>query len=315
MKAVTISQYGSAEVLQYTDIEQPSVKADQMLVKVHATSVNPVDWKIRSGMLKFLPGSKFPMILGFDVAGEVVEVGERIQHFKPGDSIFAYHQQMLGGAYAEYVAVSEQVAAPKPENMTYEQAAAVPLVATTALQALRDAGQIKPGQQVLINGSSGGVGTFAVQIAKALGAEVTAVCSTKNSDLMKNLGADRVIDYTQQDFTQESTQYDIIFDTVAKQSVSRYKGALKPNGVYLATLPTPDNFVASCLTFPWPGKKVKLILARSNGKDLAYLKQLIEAGKICSIIDRTYPLSQAAEAHTYSEQGHAAGKIVMTIPG
>lgn len=313
MKAVVINQYGSAEVLQYTDIEKPSIKANQMLIKVHATSVNPVDWKIRNGLLKFLPGSKFPIILGFDVAGEVVQVGERVQHFKPGDSIFAYYQEMIGGAYAEYVTVSEQVAALKPENMTYEQAAAVPLVATTALQALRDAGQIKPGQQVLINGSSGGVGTFAVQIAKALGTEVTAVCSTKNIDLVKSLGADRVIDYTQQDFTQESTQYDIIFDTVAKQSVSRCKGALKPNGIYLATLPTPDNLLQSSLTLLWPGKKVKLILARSNGKDLTYLKELIEAGKIRSVIDRTYPLSQVAEAHTYSEQGHAAGKIVMTV--
>lgn len=312
MKAVIINRYGSAEGLQYTDVEKPQIKADQMLVKVHATSVNPIDWKIRNGMLKLLPGSKFPLILGFDVAGEVVEVGEQVQRFKSGDSIYAYHQQMTGGAYAEYVTVSEQVAVLKPENMTYEQAAAVPLAATTALQALRDAGQLKPGQQVLINGGSGGVGTFAVQIAKALGTEVTAVCSTKNIDLMKTLGADRAIDYTQQDFTQESTQYDIIFDTVAKQSVSRCKRALKPNGVYLSTLPTPENLLQS-FTLLWPGKKVKLILARSNGKDLAYLKELIEADKIRSVIDRTYPLTQVAEAHTYSEQGHAAGKIVISV--
>lgn len=312
MKAVIINRYGSAEGLQYTEVEKPQIKADQMLVKVHATSVNPIDWKIRNGMLKLLPGSKFPLILGFDVAGEVVEVGEQVQRFKSGDSIYAYHQQMTGGAYAEYVTVSEQVAVLKPENMTYEQAAAVPLAATTALQALRDAGQIKLGQQVLINGGSGGVGTFAVQIAKALGTEVTAVCSTKNIDLMKTLGADRAIDYTQQDFTQESTQYDIIFDTVAKQSVSRCKRALKPNGVYLSTLPTPENLLQS-FTLLWPGKKVKLILARSNGKDLAYLKELIEADKIRSVIDRTYPLTQVAEAHTYSEQGHAAGKIVISV--
>lgn len=313
MKAAIINQYGSAEVLQYTDIEQPQIKANQILIRVYASSVNPIDWKIRNGMLKLLTGNKFPIILGFDVAGEVLEVGEQVKHFKVGDAIYACLESTTGGAYAECAAVSDQAAALKPSNMTDHQAAAVPLAALTALQALRDIGQVKPGQHVLVNGSSGGVGTFAVQIAKALGAEVAAVCSTRNIELVNTLGADQVIDYTQQDFTQLSTRYDTIFDTVGKQSFSRCKQVLQPNGVYITTLPSPDSLLQSLLTLFLPGKKAKLILSKRSGKDLAYLKQLIEAGKIQSIIDRTYLLSEIAEAHTYSEQEHATGKIAITV--
>ncbi|MBD1807327.1 NAD(P)-dependent alcohol dehydrogenase [Microcoleus sp. FACHB-SPT15] len=313
MKAVTINQYGSASVLNYTDIEQPRIKPEQILVKVQASSVNPVDWKIRSGQLQLLTGYNFPLVLGFDVAGTVVEVGAGVTRFKAGDEIYAYLDSIPGGAYAEYAAVSERAACLLPNNMTYEQAAAVPLAATTALQSLRDLGLIQSGHQVLINGSSGGVGTFAVQIAKALGAEVTAVCSTKNLELMTSLGADHVIDYTNTDITQDTRQYDIILDAVGKQSFSSCQAILKPNGIYVDTLPMPDTLVQGCLTFFLPGKKAKLVIAQSNSKDLGFLKELIETGKMRSLIQQTYPLSEVAAAHTTSEQERVVGKLVITV--
>ena len=313
MKAVFINQYGSTQVLQYGDIETPSINRDQLLVKVYASSVNPVDWKIRAGQLQFLTGYKFPMVLGFDVSGEVVAVGESVTRFQTGDKVYAYLDSLPGGAYAEYAVVSERVACFKPDNMSYEQAAAVPLAATTALQALRDLGQILPGHKVLINGASGGVGSFAVQIAKALKAEVTAVCSTQNVELVKSLGGDRVIDYTVQDFTKDASLYDIIFDTVGKESFSGCQNILKPNGVYVTTLPNPDSVMQSLLTFLLPGKKSKLVVAQSRGQDLAYLKELIEGGKIRSVIDRTYPLEELAAAHAESEQGHVVGKLVIAV--
>lgn len=313
MKAVIINRYGSPEVLQYEDIEQPKIKSDQLLVKVHAAGVNPVDWKIRKGMLRLLTGNKFPLQLGFDVSGEVREIGDKVADFKKGDQIYSYLGNLPGGAYAEYAAVSAQTAALKPSNMTYEQAAAVPIAGLTALQGLRDLGKIKRGQKVLINGGSGGVGTFAVQLAKVFETEVTAVCSTKNVEFVKSLGSDRVIDYTQQDFTQDTVKYDIVFDTVANQSLSRCKPILQPNGIYISTLPSPTTVLESVLTMLLPGQKAKVILAKAKGSDLAYLKDLFEAGKIRSIIDRTYPLSEVAAAHAYSEKGHAIGKIVLTV--
>jgi len=313
MKAVFINQYGSTQVLQYEDMETPSINRDQLLVKVYASSVNPVDWKIRAGQLQFLTGYKFPMVLGFDVSGEVVAVGESVTRFQTGDKVYAYLDSLPGGAYAEYAAVSEQVACFKPDNMSYEQAAAVPLAAITALQSLRDLGQILPGHKVLINGASGGVGSFGVQIAKAFKAEVTAVCSTQNVELVKSLGGDRVIDYTVQDLTKDTSFYDIIFDAVGKESFSGCQNILKPNGVYVTTLPDPDSLVQSFLTFLLPGKKSKLIVAQSNGQDLAYLKELIEGGKIRSVIDRTYSLEELAAAHAESEQGHVVGKLVIAV--
>ena len=311
MKAVFINQYGSAELLQYADVEKPQIKSDQMLVKVHASSVNPIDWKIRSGIIQLLTGYNFPLILGFDVAGVVEEVGNSVTGFQAGDSIYAFLDSLPGGAYAEYAAVSERAACLLPNTMSYEQAAAVPLAALTALQALRDSGEIQPGQQVLINGASGGVGSFAVQIAKALETEVTAVCSTKNVELVETLGADYVIDYTQKDFTQDTKQYDIILDAVAKESFSRCQNILKPNGIYVTTLPALDTFVQGLLTFLVPGKTAKFMLANSSGKDLAFLKNLIEANKLRSIIAKTYPLSELAAAHEESEQGRVVGKLVI----
>ena len=310
MKAIVIRGYGAAEVLQYEDVEKPKIQPEQLLVKVHASSVNPIDWKTRKGMLSILTGNKFPLILGFDVAGEVVEVGSQVTRFKVGDAIYG-STSFPGGAYAELAVVTESLAAPKPKNMSYEEAATVPLAALTALQALRDLGNIKSGQTVLINGASGGVGVFAVQIAKALGAEVTGVCSSKNLDLVKSLNADLVIDYTQQDFTQGNVQYDMIFDAVAKRSFSDSRKVLKPNGVYVSTLPTPEVIIQSGLTMFLPGQKVKFVLEKPNTKDLLYLKDLIETGKMRTVIDRTYPLQELSEAHRYSEGERAVGKIAI----
>ncbi|MCU0534041.1 MAG: NAD(P)-dependent alcohol dehydrogenase [Hydrococcus sp. Prado102] len=313
MKAVSINRYGSPDVLQYADVEKPSVTGDRLLIKVYASSINPVDWKIRQGMLQVITGYKFPIILGFDVAGEVVEVGANVTNFKTGDAVYAYLDPVPGGAYAEYAAVSERFVSLKPSNLSYEQAAVVPLAATTALQALRDTGEIKKGQKVLINGAAGGVGTFAVQIAKAYETDVTAVCSTKNVELVKGLGADRVIDYSQQDFTKDTEKYDIIFDVVGKRSFSECNNNLLDRGIYISLLPSPDVLLNGFLTFFIPGKKAKLFVAKASGKDLAYLKELIEANKIRPIIDRTYPLSQIADAHRYSEEGRTVGKIAIAI--
>ncbi|PMB54064.1 zinc-binding alcohol dehydrogenase [Fischerella thermalis CCMEE 5201] len=313
MKAAVIHRYGSAEVLQYEDVAPPKIKPDELLVKVHASCINPVDWKIRKGMLRIVTGNKFPMVLGLDLAGEVVEVGANVTRFTIGDSIYGTLRPPNGGAYAEFAAVPESCAAIKPTNMSYTEAASVPIAGLTALQGLRDKGNIKSGQAVLINGASGGVGIFAVQIAKILGAEVTGVCSTKNVEFVKSLGADRVIDYTQQDFTQETVQYDIIFDVVGKRSFSECKKVLKPSGIYVTTLPTPENILPGIVTTIIPGKKAKLVLASANARDLVYLKELIEAGKLRTVIDRTYSLQELATAHTYSESERAVGKIAIAV--
>lgn len=313
MKAVVINQYGAPEVLQLQDKPIPQIKSDQMLVKVYASSINPIDWKTRKGMLAIIFGNKFPMVLGYDISGEVVQVGSEVTQFRQGDQIYACLDPATSGSYAEYAPVPEKVAYFKPQNLTYEEAAAVPLAAETALQALRDLGEIKAGDRILINGASGGVGTFAVQIAKALGAEVTAVCSQKNAELVKSLGADRIIDYTNQDFTKESVKYDIILDAVAKRSFWECQNILSSNGVYVTTVPDFVNSAAILIAQLIPGKKAKLILLKSNGKDLAYLKELIEGNKLRSIIARTYPLSEIAQAHAESETGRVVGKLVITV--
>jgi 2-desacetyl-2-hydroxyethyl bacteriochlorophyllide A dehydrogenase len=312
MKAIVIRRYGSADVLNFQEVEQPKIKADQLLVKVHASSVNPIDWKTRKGMLSILTGNKFPLILGFDVAGEVVAIGSQVTRFKEGDAIYG-STSFPGGAYAEFAAILDNSAAPKPNNLSYAEAATIPLAALTALQALRDLGNIKSGQNVLVNGASGGVGIFAVQIAKALGAEVTGVCSSKNFDLVKSLNADFVIDYTHQDFTEGNVQYDIIFDAVAKGAFSNCRKVLKANGVYVSTLPTAEVIVQGFLTMFLPGQKVKFVLEKPNSQDLVYLKELIETGKMRTVIDRTYPLEELAAAHEYSEGERTVGKIAIVL--
>jgi NADPH:quinone reductase-like Zn-dependent oxidoreductase len=312
MKAVVIHKYGSPEVLQYEEVAQPKIKPDHILVRVRAAGINPLDWKIRKGMLRLITGNSFPLILGSDFSGDVVEVGSGVTQFKPGDAVYA-NVGVNGGAYAEFATAPEKSAAIKPTNMSYEEAASVPVAGVTALQSLRDLGNIKPGDTVLINGASGGVGTFAVQIAKAIEAEVTAVCSTKNFELVKSLGANRTIDYHEQDFTQEKAQYNIIFDAVGKRSFSQCQKVLKPAGIYITTLPSPENVLWSILTAVFPGQKAKMILASPKTQELVYLKELIEAGKVRSVIERTYPLQELAAAHAYSETERAVGKIAITV--
>ncbi|MEA5470196.1 NAD(P)-dependent alcohol dehydrogenase [Spirulina sp. 06S082] len=314
VKAVILKEYGSSDVLQYVDIDKPTVAADQVLIQVCASSINPLDWKVRKGMLKVFSGSKFPLILGFDVAGIVAEIGSEVTQFKPGDAVFACTSaKFQGSANAEYITITESLLALKPANMSYEEAASVPLAALTALQALRDKGQVKAGDRILINGASGGVGCFAVQIAKELGAKVTGVCSTKNLQLVRSLGAETVLDYTQEDFTQNSVKYDCIFDAVAKQSFPKCRQVLKPKGIYISTLPDLGGAFWNVLTGLLPGKKAKWIVLNPNAEDLNILKNWIEEDKLRAIVDRTYPLSEVANAHQYSQSERAVGKIIITV--
>ncbi len=313
MKAVLFYQYGSANVLQYQDVADPQIQADQLLVKVHGTSVNPVDWKVRQGQVQLLSGFNFPKYIGCDLSGVVVAVGEKVTNFQPGDEVYTFLNPLSGGAYAEYAAIPAATTALKPKNLTHSQSAAVPVAGLTALQALLNLGQIQAGQNVLINGASGGVGTFAVQMAKIMQAEVTGVCSTANLNIIKQLGADVVIDYTQVDFTQQETQYDIIFDAVAKQSFYTCQNVLQPDGVYISTLPTLESLLAVAQTLFFPGQNAKFILALPIRRDLDQLRDWIESNKIEVVIDKTHSLSNVVQAHIDSETERTVGKIVMSV--
>mgnify|MGYP005750336665 CR=1 FL=1 len=314
MKAIYYNKYGDADVLQYGEQPKPEIEDDQLLVRVHAASVNPVDWKIRQGKLMPVSGVSFPQIPGRDIAGEVVEVGKDVIGFVPGDKVFGMIDHALGGAYAAYAVLSERVAAPMPENLNYNQAAAVPLAALTALQGLRDKGELEAGERVLINGASSGVGSFAVQLAKVLGAgEVTGVCGPDHIELVRKLGADRVLNYKEEDFTDEEDRYDLIFDAVAKSTYLDCKGSLRHNGRYVTTVPDPKDIALGYAFSVFSDKKLSTMLVKDRGSDLRQLKEWIEAKKVKPLIDREYPLSQAAEAHRYSQEGHAAGKIILVV--
>jgi NADPH:quinone reductase-like Zn-dependent oxidoreductase len=317
MKAIVFRKYGPPDVLQLEDVERPVPKDHEVLIKVHATTVTPMDWRFRKAdpfFMRMQTGLLKPRItiLGVELAGEVEAVGKDVQRFKKGDEVFGGSD--YGGAHAEYACLSEEETALKPSNMTYEEAAAVPFGALTALQFLRR-GDIQSGDRVLINGASGGVGTFAVQLAKYFGAEVTGVCSTANLELVRSLGADEVIDYTQEDFAQRSYTYDIILDAVAKSSFSHCKGSLQPKGIYLTTTGSLPLFLQMLWTSRIGTKKAIFMMSSYCAEDLDFLKERIEAGKLRSVIDRRYPLREIAEAHQYSEAGHARGKIIVTVAG
>jgi len=323
MKAIVRERYGSPDVLRLRDIDRPVIDDDGVLVRVRAASINAYDWHMMRGspsLVRLMAGLRKPKssAMGVDLAGEVEAVGKNVTEFRPGDEVFGQRV----GALAEYVrGTAMSFLVPKPTGLTFEQAAAVPMAASTALQGLRDKGQIKPSQRVLINGASGGVGTFAVQIAKAFGAHVTAVCSTRNVDQARSLGADEVIDYTREDFTRGGRKYDVILDVASSGSLSSRRRVLEPNGTLVGVGAANNDGTASIVAglletavlSRFGNQKMPFFLAKNSKEDLIVLKELIEAGKVKPVIDRTYPLNQTAEAIRYLETGHARAKVVITV--
>jgi NADPH:quinone reductase-like Zn-dependent oxidoreductase len=323
MKAIVYRCYGSPDVLKYEDVEKPTPTDNQVLVKVHAASVNPLDWHYMRGkpyLMRMEAGVGTPNNprLGVDFAGTVEAVGPDVKRFKPGDEVFGGRT----GALAEYVTVHEDRALVlKPDNVTFEQAASVPIAAVTALQALRDQGRIQAGQKVLINGASGGVGTFAVQIAKSFGADVTGVCSTKNVEMVRSIGADHVIDYTKEDFTKSGQLYDLIVDNVGSHPLLDYKRVLQPKGIFvivggpnegswIGPMTTP---IKAKLLSPFVSQEFVFFLANLSQEDLTILRDLMQTGKVTPVVDRTYKLSETPQAIAYLEAGHARGKVVVEI--
>ena len=325
MQAVVYSEYGTADVLRFEKTAKPLPNDNQLLVQVKAASVNPLDWHYMRGMpylMRFMgtgPRKPADPRMGADVAGVVVAVGKDVTKFKVGDEVFG----VSPGAFAEYAPIVERRAALKPANLTFEQAATVPVAAVTALQALRDSGHVQKGQKVLINGASGGVGTFAVQIAKAFGAEVTGVCSTRNLEMVRGIGADFVIDYTTGDVTRRPEKYDLIIDNVGTQPLSSFRRVMKPEATYvLIGGGGPEAWqlvgpiagpVKAMLYSLFVSQEFVTMYADTTYDNLATLKQLIEDGKVTPVIDRTYPLSETATAIRYLEEGHARGKVVITV--
>ncbi|MBA3869639.1 MAG: NAD(P)-dependent alcohol dehydrogenase [Anaerolineae bacterium] len=324
MKAIVYTQYGSPDVLHLEEVEKPAPKDNEVLVKVHAASANPADWHTMRGapflarLVNGLFKPKHPR-LGADLAGRVEAVGKNVTRFKVGDDVFGC--MSLGGmsSFAEYACIHEDELALKPASMTYEQAASVTLAALTALQGLRNEGQIRSGQKVLINGASGGVGTFAVQIAKALGTEVTGVCSTRNLDMVRSIGADHVIDYTREDFTNNGQQYDLIYCAVGNRTITEYKRALKPQGICVIAGFTNlrllfEHMILGPRRSKAGGQRVGLMATmKTTRKDLVFMQELLEAGKVKPVIDKCYPLSETAEAIRYLETGRARGKVVIAV--
>jgi len=336
MKAILYHEYGSPDVLRCEEIQKPVPREDEVIIRVCAAAINPMECGVIKGAGRFLNGWRRPRItcLGVDVAGQVEAAGKKVTRFKPGDNVFGVcvrnpQDPGLGvwtshGALAEYACVSETALAIKPENVSFEQAAAVPVAALTALQGLRDKGKLQPGQEVLINGASGGVGTFAVQVAKAFGANVTAVCSARNVELVQSIGADRVIDYTREDFTRSGEKYDILFDCIVNHSALACRRILKPNGIYVAvggphgpmlgaiTRMLMALFVAFVAS-RFASRKLVIFIARPNSGDLDLLSDLLKSGKVIPVVNGCFALNETADAMRFLEQGHARGKVVITI--
>lgn len=323
MKAMTYTEFGPPETLRLEQVEKPLPKDDEVLVKVHAASIN-------FGDLSFVRGEPFVVrlmgagllkpkyrILGSDIAGRIEAVGSTVSQFRQGDEIFGDVSEYGWGGFADYVSVPEKAVSLKPANLTFAEAAAVPMAAVVALQGLRDKGQIQAGQRVLIVGASGGVGTFAVQIAKSFGAEVTGVCSTTNLDMVRSIGADRVIDYTKEDFARNGQPYDLILATAGYRSLFDYRRALSPGGIYVMCGGAMSQIFQAMLLGPWiskvGGKKLTNLAAKPDQRDLNFVKELIEAGKVVPVIDRCYSLSHVPDALHYYGLGHAHGKVVITV--
>jgi NADPH:quinone reductase-like Zn-dependent oxidoreductase len=321
MKAIVFTKYGSPDFLELKEVEKPTPKDNEVLVKVHAASINSWDWELLRGTPfanRLIFGLLKPKIkiLGADMAGRVEAVDKNVKQFQPDDEVFGDISGCGWGGFAEHVCARENALALKPTSVTFEEAAAVPQAALLALQGLRYKGQIQPGQKVLINGAGGGAGTFAVQIAKSFGAEVTGVDSTKKLDMMRSIGADQVIDYTQEDFTKNEQRYDLILDVAAYHSIFDYKRALSPKGIYVMVGGSMAQVFQVMFLGPWismtGSKKMGLLMHKPN-KGLAFMKELLEAGKILPVIDRRYPLSEVPEALRYYGEGHVNGKVVITL--
>jgi NADPH:quinone reductase-like Zn-dependent oxidoreductase len=324
MKAIVCTKYGSPDVLRLQDVAKSAPQDDEVLIKIHAASINSRDWRMMRAnpfFIRLVPGGFLRpknKILGTDLAGRVEAVGRSVTQFKPGDDVFGYMPSATGrGTFAEYVCANEKAISLKPANLTFEQAAAVPLAAMTALQGLRDNGKIQPRQKVLINGASGGVGTFAVQVAKAFGAEVTAVCSTRNLDMARSLGADHVIDYKVEDFTQNGQQYDLILAVNGYHPISDYLCALKPEGTYVVA----GGSMLQLIQAGSQGRRISKIGSQKTHvvslvqkqKDLVFMKELLDSGKVIPIIDECYPLNKTPEAFWYFEKEHPKGKVVISV--
>lgn len=321
MKAIVYDEYGSSDVLRCEDVAKPAPRDDEILVRIRAAAANPLDYHLMSGayIMRLLSGLRRPKAgrPGADLAGEVEAVGRTVTRFRPGDAVFGGGR----GVFAEYACVPENRLALKPANLTFEQAAAVPVAGSTALQGLRDRARVQPGQKVLINGAAGGVGTFSVQIARWIGAEVTGVCSSRNVDLVRSIGADHVIDYTRDDFARGAQRYDVVFDCVGNRPLMACRRVLTPRGMYVAVGVRPGGRwigplarVARVPVMSWfTSQKFVLLLARIKSDDLIALKDLIEAGNVTPVIDRRYSLSDAPEAIRYLKEGHARGKVVICV--
>jgi NADPH:quinone reductase-like Zn-dependent oxidoreductase len=322
MQAVMYRCYGSVEVLELESVEKPTPADNEVLVKVRSAAVNPLDWHYMRGspyLMRLMSGIGAPKDsrMGVDFAGTVEAVGKNVLQFKPGDEVFGG----AGGAFAEYVTIREDRAlAAKPDNVLFEEAAGVAIAGITALQALRDKGQLKPGQSVLINGASGGVGTFAVQIAKSMGAEVTGVCSTANVDMVRSIGADHVFDYKKDDYTKSGQRYDLIIDNVGNHSLLKNRAVLKPNGKLVMLGGPTGNWIGpltrpiqALVLSPFVSQEFIMLLARLDKEDMAFLAGLMESGKVKTVIDKLYGLQDIRAAVSYSEEGHAKGKIIISV--
>jgi NADPH:quinone reductase-like Zn-dependent oxidoreductase len=323
MQAILYRRYGPPDVLTCEDIEKPSPADDQVLIKVCAASVNPYDWHFMRGTPTFIRiftgvGKPKSPRLGADVAGVVVAVGSKVRAFKVGDAVFGTTR----GAFAEYACAREPQLAVKPQEITFEQAASAPIAGITALQGLRECGRVQPGQTVLINGAAGGVGTFAVQIAKAFGARVTGVCSTRNVALVRSIGADQVVDYTQEDFTQSGQRYDVLFDLVGNRSLAEFRRALLPKGIYVgcggggpdkSSVDLLGIMFGRVLVSPFVSQKLTGVLAKITTADLDVLGGMMQSGKVIPVLDRSYPLRETAAAIRYVEKCHATGKVTIAI--
>src|SRR5436309_318377 len=308
MKAVRIHEYGGPEVLQYEDAPRPKPQTDEVLIRVHAAGVNPIDWKVREGYMKDFWPHKFPLILGWDLSGVVEEVGPRVSQFKRGDEVYGLPDPTRNGAYADYIVVRESELALKPKSLHHPRAAAVPLAALTAWQSLFDTAQLQPGQRVLIHAGSGGVGHFAVQFAKWKGAYVFATASTKNQELLRKLGVDEPIDYTQKRFEDIARRIDIVLDTLGNETQERSWSVLKKGGVLVSLVQPPSEEKAKEL-----GVRAALLGAQPSGAQLAEIAKIIDSGELAPIIDRILPLSEARRAHELSQSGHTHGKIALRV--